>query len=55
MKAKLTAMSATGLGSGLLAALAAALSLAAGPALAQVARSTPGQPEARTAIDLMPA
>jgi para-nitrobenzyl esterase len=38
-----------------LAACAAALSLAAGPALAQLSRSTPGQPEARTALDLMPA
>jgi para-nitrobenzyl esterase len=44
-----------------LAASAAALSLAAsfsligGPALAQLSRSTPGQPEARTAMDLMPA
>ena len=37
------------------AALAAVLSLAAVPALAQLARSTPGQPEARTALDLMPA
>jgi para-nitrobenzyl esterase len=37
------------------AALAAALSLAAVPALAQLSRSTPGQPEARTALDLMPA
>lgn len=37
-----------------LAACAAALGLAASPALAQVSRSTPGQPEARTALDLMP-
>jgi para-nitrobenzyl esterase len=37
------------------AAVAAVLSLAAVPALAQVSRSTPGQPEARTALDLMPA
>ena len=38
------------------AALAAVLSLALAPAaLAQVARATPGQPEARTALDLMPA
>jgi para-nitrobenzyl esterase len=37
------------------AAVAAALSLAAVPALAQLSRSTPGQPEARTALDLMPA
>jgi para-nitrobenzyl esterase len=36
--------------------LAAALSLAAAPmALAQVTRATPGAPEARTAIELMPA
>lgn len=39
-----------------IAAIAAVLSLAAAPAaLAQVSRSTPGQPEARTALDLMPA
>lgn len=38
-----------------IAACAAVLSLAALPALAQVSRSTPGQPEARTALDLMPA
>jgi para-nitrobenzyl esterase len=38
-----------------IAACAAALSLAAAPALAQVSRSAPGQPEARTALDLMPA
>jgi para-nitrobenzyl esterase len=38
-----------------IAACAALLSLAAAPALAQVSRSTPGQPEARTALDLMPA
>jgi para-nitrobenzyl esterase len=39
-----------------LAAIAALLSLAAAPAAtAQVSRSTPGQPEARTALDLMPA
>lgn len=38
-----------------MAAVAAVLSLAAVPALAQVSRSTPGQPEARTALDLMPA
>ncbi len=31
------------------------LSLAAAPALAQVSRSTPGQPEARTTFELMPA
>ena len=37
-----------------IAACAAVLSLAAAPALAQVSRSTPGQPEARTALDLMP-
>ena len=37
------------------AAAAVILSLAAAPALAQVSRSTPGQPEARTALDLMPA
>ncbi|HEY2356088.1 MAG TPA: YbhB/YbcL family Raf kinase inhibitor-like protein [Phenylobacterium sp.] len=38
------------------AAMAAVLSLAVAPAaLAQVSRSTPGQPEARTAMDLMPA
>lgn len=38
------------------AAFAALLCLAAAPsAMAQVARSTPGQPEARTAMDLMPA
>ncbi len=38
------------------AALAAMFSLAVTPAaIAQVARSTPGQPEARTALDLMPA
>jgi para-nitrobenzyl esterase len=37
------------------AAVAAVLCLAAAPALAQVSRSTPGQPEARTALDLMPA
>jgi para-nitrobenzyl esterase len=38
------------------AAMAAVLSLAVAPvAYAQVARSTPGQPEARTAMDLMPA
>ena len=37
-------------------ALAAGLcSLAVGSANAQVSRSTPGQPEARTALDLMPA
>jgi para-nitrobenzyl esterase len=38
-----------------IAAAAVILSLAAAPALAQVSRSTPGQPEARTALDLMPA
>jgi para-nitrobenzyl esterase len=38
-----------------IAAAAALLGLAAAPALAQVSRSTPGQPEARTALDLMPA
>ena len=38
------------------AALAAVLSLVIAPAaLAQVTRSTPGQPEARTALDLIPA
>jgi para-nitrobenzyl esterase len=37
-----------------IAACAALLSLAAAPAIAQVSRSTPGQPEARTALDLMP-
>lgn len=38
------------------AALTAVLCLAAAPAaFAQVARSTPGQPEARTALELMPA
>ncbi len=36
-----------------LAVAAAVLSLAAAPALGQVTRSTPGQPEARTAMDLM--
>jgi para-nitrobenzyl esterase len=36
-------------------ALSALLGLAATPAFAQVARATPGQPEARTALDLMPA
>jgi para-nitrobenzyl esterase len=34
---------------------AALLLLAAGPASAQLARSTPGQPEARTLLELMPA
>jgi para-nitrobenzyl esterase len=38
-----------------IAAAAALLSLAAAPTFAQVSRSTPGQPEARTAMDLMPA
>jgi para-nitrobenzyl esterase len=38
-----------------MAALAAVLSLAAAPAMAQLSRSTPGQPEARTVLDLMPA
>jgi para-nitrobenzyl esterase len=38
-----------------IAACAVVLSLAAAPALAQLSRSTPGQPEARTALDLMPA
>ena len=39
-----------------LAALAAVLCLATAPAaLAQVSRSTPGQPEARTVLELMPA
>ena len=39
-----------------LAACAALISLAIAPvALAQLSRSTPGQPEARTALDLMPA
>lgn len=39
-----------------IAACAAVLSLAAAPAaLAQLSRSTPGQPEARTVLDLMPA
>jgi len=38
-----------------MAAVAVLLSLAAAPACAQVSRSTPGQPEARTALDLMPA
>lgn len=39
-----------------IAAAAAVLGLAAAqPAFAQVSRSTPGQPEARTALDLMPA
>ena len=37
-----------------IAAVAVLLSLAA-PACSQVSRSTPGQPEARTALDLMPA
>ncbi len=37
-----------------LAACAALSSLAAASALAQVSRSTPGQPEARTALDMMP-
>ena len=35
--------------------LAAGLAIAAGAAQAQVSRSTPGQPEARTALELMPA
>jgi para-nitrobenzyl esterase len=38
-----------------IAVAAALISLASAPALAQVARSTPGQPEARTALELMPA
>jgi para-nitrobenzyl esterase len=37
------------------AACAVTLGLAAAPALAQVHRSNPGDPEARTALDLMPA
>ena len=37
------------------AALSALLGLATSPAFAQVARATPGQPEARTALELMPA
>jgi para-nitrobenzyl esterase len=37
------------------AALAAVLGLVAAPSLAQVVRATPGAPEARTAIELMPA
>ena len=37
------------------AAMAVLLSLAAVPACSQVSRATPGQPEARTALDLMPA
>src|SRR5689334_11066817 len=38
------------------AAFAAALCFAAAPAaVAQVSRSTPGQPEARTTLELMPA
>ena len=37
------------------AVVAAMFSLAAAPALAQLSRSTPGQAEARTAMDLMPA
>lgn len=36
-------------------AAAAALALAASPAAAQLARSTPGQPEARTILERMPA
>jgi para-nitrobenzyl esterase len=36
-------------------AVACAVSLAAAPVFAQVSRATPGQPEARTALDLMPA
>jgi para-nitrobenzyl esterase len=36
-------------------AAAALVSLAAVPSKAQVSRATPGQPEARTALDLMPA
>ena len=38
-----------------LAAVALALSAVSGAASAQVSRSTPGQPEARTALELMPA
>lgn len=38
-----------------MAAAVALLCLAAAPACSQVSRSTPGQPEARTALDLMPA
>src|ERR1700755_1271048 len=38
-----------------IAAACAVLALAAAPACSQVSRSTPGQPEARTALDLMPA
>ena len=37
------------------AAVVAVLGLAAAPAFAQVVRATPGQPEARTALELMPA
>ncbi len=39
----------------LMTAMTSALALGAAPAIAQLARATPGQPEARTALDLTPA